>query len=59
MKFTLACGDVLPGCSSRFESGSKDELFGEVAAHAAAEHEITEITPDLRRLVETRMAASA
>lgn len=55
MKFSLACGDVMPGCVSRFESTSKEGLLTQVADHAAAEHGITEITPDVLRAVESRI----
>lgn len=56
MKFSLACGDVMPGCVSRFESSTREDLLGQVAAHAAAEHGITEVTPDVLRAVESKIA---
>lgn len=59
MKFSLACGDVMPGCVSRFESTSRDDLLGQVATHAAAEHGITEITPDVLAAVESKIVAVA
>ena len=59
MKFSLACGDVMPGCVSRFESSSRDDLLGQVAAHAAADHGITEITPDVLHAVESKIAVVA
>jgi predicted small metal-binding protein len=55
MTFTLACGDVMPGCSARFEAGSREELFGMVAPHAAEAHGITEITPDVLQAVESKV----
>ena len=36
--FKLACGDVMPGCSARFENSSRDALLGQVATHAATHH---------------------
>lgn len=57
MKFSLACGDVMPGCVSRFESSSKEDLLGQVGSHAAADHGITEITPDVLRAVESQIVA--
>lgn len=57
MKFSLACGDVMPGCVSRFESGSRDDLLGQVGTHAASAHGITEITPDVLRAVESKIVA--
>ena len=42
MKFQLACGDVMPGCPTSFSAASQEQLFTEVASHAAAEHGITD-----------------
>jgi predicted small metal-binding protein len=56
MTFTLACGDVMPGCSARFEAGSREELLGMVAPHAAEVHGITEITPDVLQAVDSKIA---
>ncbi len=47
MKYQLACGDVMPGCSQTFGADSQDALLGQVAEHAGADHGITEITPDV------------
>jgi predicted small metal-binding protein len=55
MTFKLACGDVMPGCSARFENADKDQMLSEVAAHAAADHGITEITPEVLHLVDSNI----
>lgn len=55
MTFKLACGDVMPGCASRFENDSKDELMNDVAAHAKSDHGITEITPEIASAVESKI----
>ena len=55
MKFQLACGDVMPGCTARFEAADQDALLGQVAQHAAADHGITEITPEIRDAVVSRI----
>jgi predicted small metal-binding protein len=55
MTFTLACGDVMPGCSARFEAGSREELLGMVAPHAAEAHGITEITPEVLQAVDSKI----
>lgn len=47
MTFTLACGDVMPGCTATFTNDDRDALMRDVAAHAAADHGIREITPEL------------
>lgn len=44
--YSIACGDVMPGCSARFEADSEDELMGQVVEHAGKAHGITDITPD-------------
>ena len=55
MKFQLACGDVMPGCPTSFSAGSQEQLLGEVAAHAAQEHGITEITPEIAAAVSAKI----
>jgi len=59
MTFKLACGDVMPGCSARFEDDSQEALLDQVAAHAASAHGITEITPDVLRAVESKVVVAA
>lgn len=54
--FKLACGDVMPGCSARFENSDRDALMSEVAAHAARDHGITDLTPDVVAAVESKVA---
>jgi predicted small metal-binding protein len=57
MTFKLACGDVMPGCAARFENTSREVLLADVAAHAAADHGITVLTPDVVRAVEDKILA--
>ena len=45
----------MPGCAARFDDSDRDALLAKVAHHAAAEHGITEITPDVRAGVESRI----
>ena len=59
MTFRLACGDVMPGCAARFESTDQDQLLAQVADHAAAEHGIFEITPEVTQAVGSRIVVSA
>ena len=56
--FKLACGDVMPGCSARFENTDRDGLMADVAEHAAADHGLTEITPDVQQAVEAKIVVS-
>ncbi len=52
MSYSLACGDVVPGCASTLEAGSEDDLMAKVADHARDEHGVTEITPELAEQVK-------
>ena len=44
---TFSCGDVVPGCSARFTAADEDGILGQVAGHAAHDHGIRDITPEL------------
>ncbi len=52
MSYSLACGDVVPGCATTLEAGSEEELMARVADHARDEHGVTEITPELAEQVK-------
>lgn len=56
MTFKLACGDVMPGCSARFEADDEDALLREVAEHARAVHGL-EVTPEIRRALRDHITA--
>lgn len=58
MPFSLSCGDVLPGCAARFEGDTREAVLARVADHAAADHGITDITPEVRRAVESAIHAA-
>jgi predicted small metal-binding protein len=47
MKYTLACGDAVPGCSARFEEDSRDLILQKVAAHAREDHGVVDVTPEM------------
>ncbi len=47
MKFTLSCGDAMPGCSARFEDESRDVILDQVAIHAREDHGVAEVTPEM------------
>jgi len=47
MKFTLSCGDAMPGCSARFEDESRDRILEQVSVHAVRDHGVTEVTPEM------------
>jgi len=58
MSYSLACGDVVPGCATTLEAGSEDELMAQVADHARDEHGVTEITPELAEQVKGAVKSS-
>ncbi|CAN5410734.1 hypothetical protein BH10ACT1_BH10ACT1_18880 [soil metagenome] len=43
----FACGDVVPGCGERFTGASDDEILGQVAAHAAADHGMADVPAEV------------
>ena len=43
----IACADVVPGCTFTASASSEDELLQKVAAHAAHQHGVAEVTPEL------------
>jgi predicted small metal-binding protein len=47
MKFSLSCGDAMPGCSARFEDDSRDVILQQVAAHARQDHGVVDVTPEM------------
>jgi predicted small metal-binding protein len=57
--FKLACGDVMPGCAARFENTDRGALMADVASHAAADHGITDLTPEIVASVETKVVYTA
>ena len=59
MTFKLACGDVMPGCTARFESHDRNQLMEEVGAHAATAHGITEVTPDVAQAINRAILVAA
>jgi predicted small metal-binding protein len=48
----IACGDVVPGCAFTATAATEEELIAQVAAHAAHDHSVTEITPELAAQVK-------
>ena len=59
MTFKLACGDVMPGCTARFENNDRAQLMSEIVAHAADAHGITDITPGIRQAVESQISIAS
>ena len=47
MKFRLACGDAVPGCSARFEDDSRERILEQVTVHAREDHGVADVTPEM------------
>jgi predicted small metal-binding protein len=47
MKFRLACGDAVPGCSARVEDDSRERILEQVTVHAREAHGVTDVTPEM------------
>lgn len=43
----IACAEIVPDCPFTATAATDEELVQQVAAHAAHDHGITEITPEL------------
>lgn len=48
----IACSDVVAGCGFVASAGSEQELIEKVAAHAAHDHGVAEVTPELAAKVK-------
>jgi predicted small metal-binding protein len=53
----FACGDVIPGCDARFTAPDENGIFAQVAGHAAAQHGVTDVTPELVQAVRERIVS--
>jgi len=48
----IACADIVPDCSFTASAATEEELLKQVVAHAAHDHGITEVTPELASRVK-------
>jgi predicted small metal-binding protein len=48
----IACNDVVSGCAFTASAASEEELVAQVAAHAAADHGVAQVTPELAAKVK-------
>jgi predicted small metal-binding protein len=48
----IACAEIVPDCSFTASAATEEELVKKVVAHAAHDHGITEVTPDLAAKVK-------
>jgi predicted small metal-binding protein len=56
---TFACGDVVPGCEASWVCDTDDDILVSVAAHAAADHGLVEVSDDLVAAVRGRIVTVA
>ena len=59
MKFTLSCGDAVPGCSARFEEDSRERVLELVSAHARDDHGVADVTPEMLEAMSANIVVSA
>lgn len=52
----IACNDVVAGCRFEASAPNEDELLKQVTAHAAKEHGVQEVTPELAAKVKAAIA---
>lgn len=57
--WSLACGDVLPGCASVVTGATREAVLAAVGAHAAADHGVTDIDAATFAAVEAALRAPA
>jgi predicted small metal-binding protein len=55
----FCCGDVVPGCGARFKATSNEEILAQVAAHARADHGMTDIPQSLVDMVVENIQVAA
>lgn len=54
----FACGAVVPGCVATFKAPDEDGILSQVAAHAHADHGLTEIPAELVAQVRAHIVAA-
>jgi predicted small metal-binding protein len=48
----IACGDVVEGCDFEASAPTEEELFRQVSQHAAQQHGVKQVTPELAAKVK-------
>jgi predicted small metal-binding protein len=48
----IACAEIVPDCPFTASAETEEELLNQVVAHAAHDHGITEVTPELAAKVK-------
>jgi predicted small metal-binding protein len=52
MKKHIACGDIVSGCKFTTSAATEEELIRQVTQHAAREHGVTDLSPELEARVK-------
>ena len=52
MAQVLKCGDLMPGCDFVANGETVDEVLQKAAEHARTAHQISDITPEIVRMVQ-------
>lgn len=55
MTKTLHCTEVVPGCAHTMSGETEDEVMRQASEHAAAEHAMTGISPELTEKIRERI----
>jgi predicted small metal-binding protein len=51
----FACGDIVPGCTAKYQLATEEEILAAVAEHARDAHGITEVPPEMIAEVQSRI----
>lgn len=51
---TLACGEIMPGCSATFSGQTEDDVLQQAGKHAAEDHGL-DVTPELVETVRAHI----
>ena len=55
----FACGSVVPGCQRVFLAEEEDDIFRQVAEHAAEDHGLDDVSPELVESVRQNIVSVA
>jgi len=59
MKKHIACNDIVPGCGFTASAATEEELLKKVVEHAAHQHGVTEVAPELAAKVKAAIKSEA
>ena len=51
----FCCGDVVPGCTARFQGSNEEEILQQVEAHARKDHGMTSIPATILTQVRSKI----